>query len=215
MVFVPGVFFKMILTPIFMWLGWKAPLWTACYMKMRRTRKFEVQFVDGLTLVANAVRAGLSLQQAFEMASLEMPNPFGEEFAHVLAEVRIGKTLESALSDMAARIGLEDVKIFVRAVSILRETGGNIIETLQTITSTIRERQKVHGKIKVLTTQGITQGAIILLMPFALAVALYFLVPEYIMPLFTTNLGFVLIFVALCLQAVGTVLMKKIVMIRV
>jgi len=206
---------KLLLAPFFMWIGWKVPLWTARYMLARRRKAFESQFVDGLTLIANAIKAGLGLQQALEMASFEMPRPFGEELSHVLADVRIGRTLEEALEGLVTRLDQDDVKLVVRSICILRETGGNIIETFQTITSTVRERQKVHGKITVLTTQGVVQGVIIFCMPFALAGALYIMAPDYIMPLFRKPLGLVLIFAALMLQTVGALLIKKIVMIRI
>lgn len=181
----------------------------------RRQRAFESQFVDGLTLIANAIKSGLSLQQSFEMASHEMQKPFGEEFSHLLAEIKIGVALTDALKKMEARVGSKDLSIVVQAICILRETGGNLIETFQKITSTIRERQKIHGKIRVLTTQGMVQGIIILCMPFALSVLLYFMVPDFIMPLFTKPLGIILIFIALILQTIGAILMKKIVMIKV
>lgn len=197
------------------WIGWHFPRWFWSYLLKRRVKKFEEQFVDGLTLVANAVKSSLSLHQAFEMASFEMPKPFGEEFAHLLAEVRMGAAIEDGLHSMESRFGLDDLKMVVQSICILRETGGNIIETFQTVTATIRERQKVHGKIRVLTTQGIVQGAIIFCMPFALALALYLMAPDFIMPLFTKPLGWILIFMALALQTIGAVLMKKIVVIKV
>lgn len=197
--------------------GLKNPLpgWWKEFLHKRRVRKFEEQFVDGLTLVTNAIKAGLSLQQAFEMASLEMSRPFGEEIAQVLSEVRLGASMEEALHNLEARIPLEDLKMVIQSICILRETGGNIIETFQTMTSTIRERQKVHGKIRVLTTQGLTQGVIIFCMPFALSLVLYLFAPEFILPLFTTPLGWVFIFIALTLQTLGALVMKKIVMIKV
>lgn len=191
------------------------PRWWKEFLHKRRVRKFEEQFVDGLTLVSNAIRSGLSLQQAFEMASLESPRPFGEELAQVLSEVRLGASMEEALHNLEGRIPLEDLQMVVQSICILRETGGNIIETFQTMTSTIRERQKVHGKIRVLTTQGLVQGVIIFCMPFALCLALYLLAPEFILPLFTTPLGWIFILIALTLQTVGAWVMKKIVMIKV
>ena len=203
------------LQQVFARLAWRVKRIVANYKLKRRTRKFESQFVDGLTLVSNAIRSGLSLQQAFEMASLEMQGPFGEELAQVLADVRLGASVEDALHNMEVRLECEDLNIVVQAICILRETGGNIIETFQIITSTIRERQKVHGKIRVLTTQGLAQGVIIFCMPFALAILLYLIAPDLIRPLFTTPLGLLLVMIGLTLQFIGAFIMKKIVMIRV
>lgn len=214
-IFVPTWPLKFIVLPAAMFLGLKLPELIAKRRLARRVKKFEEQFVDGLTLVSNAVRSGLSLQQAFEMASIEMPKPFSEELAYVLAETRLGSSLEDALQNMVRRIQTDDLKIVVQAIVILRETGGNIIETFQNLNATIRERQKVQGKIRVLTTQGVVQGTIIFCMPFALSLVLYFVSPDFIMPLFTKPLGWILIFAALVLQAVGAVFMKKIVMIKV
>ncbi len=181
---VPSWALKFLLALPSAWLGWHIPRWIYSYLLRHRLRKFEGQFVDGLTLIANAIRSGLSLQQAFEMASIEMPPPFGEDLANLLADIRLGASFEDALRNMEGRIGLEDLKMVVQSICILRETGGNIIETFQSVTSTIRERQKVHGKIRVMTTQGVVQGAIIFCMPFALSAALYLLAPDFIMPLF-------------------------------
>lgn len=192
---------------------WKSKL--QIFIRKRRVKKFEEQFVDGLTLISNAIRSGLSLQQAIEMASAEMPDPFGEEFRMVLAEIRLGAGLEESLVNLERRVSFEDLAIVVQSICILRETGGNIIETFEKITQTIRERQKVKGKIKVLTAQGVVQGVIIFFMPFFISFTLWILSPEFIRPLFTTRIGFLLIIIALFLEITGAVLIKKAVTIKV
>jgi len=181
----------------------------------RKVKKFEGQFVDGLTLMSNAIKSGLGLQQAIEMAATEMPNPSGEEFKMVLTEVRLWALLEEALANLEKRMRFEDLGIVIQSICILRETGGNIIETFEKITGTIRERQKVRGKIKVLTSQGIVQGAIIFFMPFFISFALWILAPEFIRPLFTTRIGFFLILIALFLETTGAILIRKAVTIKV
>lgn len=178
-------------------------------------KKFEAQFVDGLTLIANAVKAGLSLQQAIEMAADEMPRPFCSEMAQVISEVKMGASIEDALKRLSSRLVIDDLNIVVQSVCILRETGGNIVETFQLITNTIRERQKVEGRIKVLTSQGITQGVIILCMPFFLSFILYFVSPDFILPLFKNPLGWGMILIALSLQCVGAFFIKKIVNVKI
>ena len=105
--------------------------------------------------------------------------------------------------------------MFVTAINILKETGGNLADTFETISETVRERQKVEKKIDALTAQGMTQGVILTLVPFALMVVLFLIDPEFIKPLFTTTLGWVLLLVMLVLQIIGGIVIRRIVKIEV
>lgn len=185
------------------------------YLYRRRLKEFEGQLVDGLALIANAVRSGLSLQQAFELASIEIRGPFGEECAKIIADIKIGASMDTALRKLGERIRLDDLQIIVEAIIILREAGGNIVETLQTAVSVMRERQKIKGRIRVLTTQGVVQGIIIAAMPLFLLLVLYFFAPEFVAPLFTTPIGWVMIFAAVLLEGIGLFFIKRIALIKV
>ena len=138
-----------------------------------------------------------------------------QEFALVLSQEKLGLTLDEALEKMLERIPSEDLAIAIHSVLILRETGGDLSETFETIATTIRERRKVSGKIKSMTQQGKLQGLILLLLPFGLGAMLYVVNPPYIIPMVTTQLGWIMIFIMLIFQGVGALWIKKIVNIDV
>jgi len=181
----------------------------------RRTQKLNTQMVDGLTLMANALRSGLSLIQAIQLLIEEMPAPLSQEMNLILSEQRIGVPVEKAFQNFADRVTNEDIEMFVTAVIVLRETGGNLAETFDTIVHTIRERMKLQNKIVAMTTQGVLQGTIVTLMPFALMLLLSLIDPSHMKPLFTTMPGYVMLALMLTLQAIGGLMIKKIVTIKI
>lgn len=185
------------------------------YIRKRREKKIGEQLVDGVCMLANCLKAGLSLQQAFLMLSKDGPSPLKEDMFAVVGRIKSGESLENSLVEWRNKTRIDDVEILVESILILRQTGGNLVETFSIIAETIRERQKVSGKIGVLTAQGVLQAVIILLLPPALITGLYFVASWYIGPLFTTPLGWLLLLVALGLQVVGAIWLKKIVTIRV
>jgi tight adherence protein B len=181
----------------------------------RRIERFEDQLLDALAFMSNGLKSGLSLLQAMDMVREELPNPIAEEFALTLNEQRLGVPLEEALLSLEKRIGTEDIQIIVTSINILRTSGGNLSETFDTVAATIRERKKVAGRIKSLTAQGVAQGVIIVFMPFVLAFILWLMDPVLIGRLWTTWLGWILIFVMLGLQTAGAAMIKRIVKIQI
>lgn len=181
----------------------------------KRLQEIRNVFVDTLGLVGNALRSGLSLYQGLEMAAEQMPGPIAQELNQVLSENRLGQTLEQALINMKNRIPLKEVASMVDSVLILRETGGNLVETFETLTTTLREEQRVQDKIRTLTTQGLAQAVVIVLLPFGLGAALYWVSPDYMSPLWSHWLGWIFIVIILSLQGLGGFLMKKIISIRI
>lgn len=196
-------------------LMWSVPKVFVRSLWERRCSAFVDQMVDGMTLMSNGIKAGLSVQQCMERVVENMPNPISQEFGLVLSQMRLGRSMSEALNELGTRIPRPDVQMFVTAVNILQETGGNLAETFATITYTIRERQKVEKKIEALTAQGITQGVIITMVPFGLLIVFYIIDPNYVMPLFTTALGLVALFIMICLQVIGGLMIRKIVKINV
>jgi tight adherence protein B len=194
---------------------WSVPKYFARYLWQKRCVAFVNQMVDGMTLMANGVKAGLSVQQCMERVVENMPNPISQEFGLVLGQMRLGRSLQEALNELGNRIPMPDLQMFVTSVNILQETGGNLAETFATITFTIRERQKVEKKIEALTAQGITQGVIISMVPFFLLGVFYLIDPNYVAPLFNTALGLVALFFMLGLQVLGGLMIRKIVKIQV
>ena len=194
---------------------WSLPKFFIRSMWEKRCSAFVDQMVDGMTLMSNGVKAGLSVQQCMERVQENMPNPISQEFGLVLSQMRIGRSMQESLNELGMRIPRPDVQMFVTSVNILQETGGNLGETFQTITYTVRERQKVEKKIEALTAQGITQGVIISMVPLFLLVVFFVVDPNYVKPLFNTALGLVAIFVMLSLQVIGGLMIRKIVRINV
>jgi tight adherence protein B len=196
-------------------VGYRLPRFIVNQMWTRRVDKFTEQLLDGLAFMSNGLKSGLSLVQAMSMVSEELDNPISEELALVLSEQRVGVPFEEALLNLESRIDTEDLQILVTSITILRQSGGNLSETFDTIAYTIRERTKVQGKIRSLTAQGISQAIVICAMPFGLAAVLYLFDEQLISRLWTTWLGWVLLFAIFALQTVGALLMKRFVTIRV
>ncbi|MEN9723793.1 MAG: hypothetical protein RJB38_1779 [Pseudomonadota bacterium] len=196
-------------------LGWKSLKPIVDYLYRRRTDKFVLQMVDGLALMSNGMKSGLSVIQALSLVVEEMPNPIKQEFDLVLKENGMGRSVEEAFSNLARRIPTEDVEMFVTAVNILKETGGNLTETFDTIVITIRERVKVESKIAALTATGLYQGMIVAAAPPLLGFVLSQSDPEFVEPLFTTTLGWVILAIILILEVVGFFVIMRVVRIQV
>ncbi len=206
-----GIFFGATLTIG----GWQLPLLLVKFMYEKRCSVFTDQMVDGLTIMANGIKAGSNPQESMKRVVEIMGNPISQEFSQVLYQMQVGDSFESALSDLGNRIPRPDVQMFVTSINILKETGGNLAETFQTIVTVIRERQKVEKKIQALTAQGLMQGIIVTMIPFILMGVFLMVDPNFIKPMFTTTLGLVLLFVMLALQIIGGVVIKKLVTIKV
>ncbi|MGZ3689910.1 MAG: type II secretion system F family protein [Pseudobdellovibrio sp.] len=181
----------------------------------KRCNNFVDQMVDALTIMANGVKSGANPQQSMQRVVEIMGNPVSAEFSQVIAQTQFGQSFEEALNDLAVRIPRADVQMFVVAINILKETGGNMSETFTTIVSTIRERQKLEKKISAMTAQGIMQGIIVSCIPFLLLAIFYFIDPDHIAPMFNTTMGLIMLAVMLLLQIIGGVMIKKIVTIKV
>jgi len=181
----------------------------------RRCTQFTDQMVDALTIMANGIKSGSNPQQSMGRVVEIMPNPVKAEFAQVMTQVQFGQSFEEALNDLGERIPRPDVQMFVTAINILKETGGNLAETFQTIVSTIRERQKLEKKISAMTAQGIMQGIIVSCIPFILGGVFFAVDPSYMKPMFNTTLGVILLVVMLGMQIIGGVVIRKIVTIKV
>ncbi|WII73903.1 type II secretion system F family protein [Bdellovibrio sp. 22V] len=195
--------------------GWQLPLLLVRLIYEQRCTRFVDQMVDGLTIMANGIKAGSNPQESMKRVVEIMGNPISQEFAQVLYQMQVGDSFESALNDLGNRIPRPDVQMFVTSINILKETGGNLAETFQTIVMVIRERQKVEKKIQALTAQGLMQGIIVTMIPFILMAVFLVIDPAFIKPMFSTTLGLVLLFVMLSLQIIGGVIIKKLVTIKV
>ena len=189
-----------------MWLGLRAA---------KRLRAFNNQITDCLTMISGALKAGYSFLQAMEMVAREMPPPVSEEFQRSLKEMNLGVPTEEALTEMAERIGSDDLDLVVTAVLIQRQVGGNLAEVLDNIAFTVRERIRIKGEIKTLTAQGRISGLVISLLPVGIASFVFMVNPGYIMPLFSTAAGKIMLVIGVIGQNIGAVVIRKIVNIEV
>lgn len=181
----------------------------------RKCNQFVDQMVDALTIMGNGIKSGSNPQQSMQRVVEIMGNPIRAEFSQVITQTQFGQSFEEALTDLGERIPRPDVQMFVTAINILKETGGNLAETFETIVSTIRERQKLEKKISAMTAQGVMQGIIVTSIPFILGAVFFAVDPAYMRPMFNTTLGLVLLAAMLGLQIIGGVMIKKIVTIKV
>lgn len=181
----------------------------------RRRKKFTNQLGDMLTMVANALRAGFSFMQSFELISREMDAPMGREVQLVVNEVNLGNTLESALDNMQRRVASPDFELVVTAVLIQRQVGGDLASILDTISETIAERVRMRREVMTLTAQGRASALVVSCIPIGLAAALFILNPSYLNPLFETEIGRMFIAGAVILQLVGFIIIHRIVDIKI
>jgi len=190
-------------------LGW---LW---WRRRSRFRKFAKQLPDALDLIARALRSGHSLASGLHLVVEEMPEPVSMEFSNAYEEQNLGIPIETALKNMLMRMPNMDLKFFVTAVAIQRQSGGDMAEILDKISYIIRERFKIMGQVQALTGEGRISGVVLMALPIALFFAVYYLNAEYVMLLFTDETGRKMIGVAAFLQVLGAVCIKKIVDIKI
>jgi tight adherence protein B len=188
------------------------------YLKYRagkRMRRFEEQFPEALDLLSRAIRAGHAFQTAMGMVADEMPEPVGPEFKKAFDQQNFGLPVKEALNQLAERVNLLDVRFFVTAVTIQRETGGNLAEILDNLAHVVRERFKILRQVRVHTAHGRFTGYVLLALPAALAIALSYINPEFMGPLFREPLGQMMIVVGLVLQTIGFFWIRQVIKIEV
>lgn len=195
-------------------LGARCPLWFLHWAIVRRRKACDAQLVDGLTLIGSGLKAGLSLLQACELIVKEMPPPLSQELALVLRAHRMGVSLEQALTRFSERMHSDDLRLVVTAILISREVGGNLSEVFDKIASTIRERNRLKGKVDALTAQGRLQGIIVGLLPVVLGFILFLLDPDLMRPMLTTPPGWAALSAVLVLEGLGALMIKRIITIE-
>lgn len=197
-------------------IGFFAPRIYVSRATSKRLMRFEQQLPDTLGLWVNALRSGFSVMQAMEAISRDAPEPTTTEFKRVVQEVQLGIDVEDALAHLLARVESEDLDLVVTAVNIQREVGGNLAEILETISHTIRERIKLKGEIRVLTSQGRITGYLISLLPIAVALLLSLIQPGFMNPMFENRgCGWPMLGIGLALIGMGMAAIQKIVNIEI
>lgn len=188
------------------------------YISMRRTKrfeKFEELFPEAIDTLARAVRAGHAFTTAVEMIADEIAEPISSEFRKLYEEQKFGMPVREALMNLTERVPIVDVKFFVTAVMLQRETGGNLAEILDNLSYVIRERFKIMRQVRVHTAQGRLTMALLMGMPPTVVAALLILSPEFVRPLFQDPIGHTLLVSGITLQTIGYFVIKKIIRIQV
>ncbi|MGH2828184.1 MAG: VWA domain-containing protein [Actinomycetota bacterium] len=181
----------------------------------RRFNRLHGQLPDILMILASSIRSGHSFLQALDMVSKETGEPGATEFARLVAEIRLGRPIEEAMTAMSVRVGSEDFSWAVMAVNIQREVGGNLAELLDGVADTLRDRESLRRQVDVLSSEGRISIGILTVLPIAVALYLMRVNPEYVGLLFNTSIGMLLVAGATTLLIAGYVWMKRMVKIDV
>ncbi|PKM74706.1 MAG: type II secretion protein F [Firmicutes bacterium HGW-Firmicutes-17] len=195
-------------------LGIFAPPLYVNKKRAKRVELFERQLIDAISIMSSCLKAGLTFQQALVSISTEMPNPISEEFGRVVKELKLGSSIETSLTRLSDKIGSQNFMMIVSAILIQRQTGGNLSEILINISGTIKERFKIKNEIKVLTATARTSGLVVGLMPVAIILVFMLFNPDYVTIFFESNLGIVMIVIAMVMEVIGYLLIRKIVNIK-
>ncbi len=190
-------------------IGLIIPSMVLKFLQKRRRQKFAAQLPDTILILCSSLKVGMSLQQAFEVLVEEITPPISQEFNLVLRQMRMGFSLENALSDLKKRMQVDELDMVVSALLIARETGGDITETLNKVANAIQERNKIIGKVKALTVQAKLQGLIMSLIPVAFALFVYKADPHFFDIFFQNDFGKMLLTYAAISQVIGTFLIIK------
>jgi tight adherence protein B len=196
-------------------LGAVVPYLVVLIKMNRRMALFSEQFPDAIDMITNALRAGFAMNGAIQMVAEESPEPVGTEFKILFEEQKLGLDLKQALLNFGNRMDNTDVPIFVTAVLIQRDTGGNLAEVLENIAYVIRDRYRILGEVRTFTTQGRLSGLILGMLPVIMAGVLSILSPGYLEHMTEDQLGSVLISVAVGLQIIGFFWIRKCVNIKI
>jgi tight adherence protein B len=196
-------------------IGAFLPYSIVSYRRQKRFEKFEELFPEAIDTLARAVRAGHAFTTALEMIANEVAEPLASEFRKLYEEQKFGMPVRDALMNLTERVPLVDVKFFVTAVMLQRETGGNLAEILDNLSYVIRERFKIQRQVRVHTAQGRLTMALLMAMPPTVVAILLIFSPEFVKPLFSDPIGHALLVISIALQTIGYFVIRKIIKIQV
>ncbi|MBI1796295.1 MAG: type II secretion system F family protein [Candidatus Eisenbacteria bacterium] len=203
----PAVLFMVLAAPI--------PYIYVLYRKSVRMKAFAQEFPDSLDLLVSALRAGLSFSAAMQIVAEESPEPVRGEFAITVEEQSLGLDFRDSLLNLTRRVDSLDLRFFVTAIVLQRETGGNLAEILENTSKLIRDRFRILGDIQTFTAQGRLTGAILLCLPVSIGVFMFVTTPDYFRPMIASEAGRAALWVAASMQFMGALIIRKIVNIKV
>ena len=201
--------------PVGAMVGFALPFLVLKSKRTRRFRAFEEQFPEALDLISRSLKAGHAFATGLKMAADELPEPVGPEFRKTFDEQNFGLPMKDALDNLAHRIPILDVRFFVTAVLIQRETGGNLSEILENLAHVVRERFKILRQVRVYTAHGRFTGYVLLALPAVLGIALSFINPEHMNLLFRERMGQMMLVGAIVMQTIGFLWIKQVIKIEV
>lgn len=178
-------------------------------VRKQRLEKFQNQLGETLLILSNTIRAGLTFERALLTIAEGLPAPISEELQRTGGEIQIGTAIETAMDDLAERMQNDDLKLVTSAVLIQKRVGGNLADILEIISDTVKDRIEIKRKVKTLTAQGKMSGQLVGVLPLALIGVITVISPDYIMPLFNTSLGIMLLVIAVVLELAGFIVMAK------
>jgi len=192
----------------------------------RRRAKFVRQLADALMLLTNSLRSGYGFLKGLELVAKEMSDPIAKELSRMLREVNLGATVDEALLNLGRRVNSQDLDIVIGAYLVQKDVGGNLTEIMEKVAETIRERLRIQGDIRVLTTQGRLSGLVVGLLPFCVGLFLVMAAPDYFSVMlgppiaghlgkFDISWGVVMLAAAVFWQLLGAYLIQKIISIKV
>jgi tight adherence protein B len=196
-------------------VGAVSPFLWLRHRRSSRLKKFEEQFPEALDLLSRAIRAGHAFQTALGMVGDDLSAPVGPEFKKTFEEQNFGLPLRDVLNQLSERVPILDVRFFVTAVLIQRDTGGNLSEILDNLAHVVRERFKIRRQVRVHTAHGRFTGYVLLALPAALAVALSFINPEHMQVLFKEHMGQMMLVAAIVMQGIGFLWIRQVIKIEV
>jgi len=203
----PGLLFMGLCAPL--------PYFYVKFKKGQRMNAFSAEFPDALDLLVSALRAGLSFSAAMQIVAEESPEPVRSEFAVAVEEQSLGLDFRETMMNLTRRVDSLDLKFFVTAVILQRDTGGNLAEILENTSKLIRDRFRILGDIKTFTAQGRLTGGILLCLPLSISLFMFVMTPDYFKPMIESETGRAALYFAGFLQLLGALVIRKIVSIKV
>ena len=206
--------------------GFLVPVFVVRSHQNRRRAKFVKQLADALMLLTNSLRSGYGFVKGLELVAKEMSDPISKELNRMLREVNLGVTIDDALLNLGRRVNSQDLDIVIGAYLVQKDVGGNLTEIMEKVAETIRERLRIQGDVRVLTTQGKLSGLVVGLLPFAVVGILLLYAPDYFSSMFgppiighlgkyNISLGEVLLAAGVCLQLIGAYIIYRVINIKV
>ncbi len=210
-----GAVLSVIIALICALVGFQVPKMWLNRRKKQRSKKLEAQLPDALTFIANSLKAGFGLLQSMSMAADQLEHPIGTELAITVHETNVGSSTEEAFQNLSERCQNYDLDLVVTAILIQRSAGGNLAEILGNVTETMRERTRIKGEIVTLTAQQSLTGMVIALLPVGVGAMFLLISPAYISLLFTETMGRVMLGISAVMEAIGIIVIKRILAIEV